>query len=158
MALSGSGDVRHVGDADQLTWSSTVARMTIDAMTRRRMPGAVLTAVILLGCFGSVGGVILLAMGAVGLLSAGAFYGDAALPLMLVGALVLTMTVLGATGLVKGNRGAQIVAVSLGAMLFLAGVFGLSANLVGGVFVMAGGGALVLLVLAPVSSREWFSN
>lgn len=157
MALSGSGGVRLAGDGVQLTCSSTVQRMTID-VTARRMPGAVLAAVILLGFFGGIGGLVALAMGAVGLLSDGALYGDASLPFALIGALVLAMTVLGAIGLAKGNRGAQIVAVVLGAILVLGSLAGLRTNPAGSLIGLAAGGALVLLVLAPVSSRDWFSR
>jgi hypothetical protein len=141
-----------------LTWMCTVLRMmTIDAPPRR-MPGAVLTAVILLVFFGGIGGLVPLALGAVGLLSEGALYGDAALPFALLGVLILAMTVLGAIGLAKGNRGAQIVAVSLGAILLLAGLAGMRTNPAGALVGLAAGGALVLLVVAPVSSRDWFSR
>lgn len=128
--------------------------MTFDARaTTRRMPAAVLTAAILLGFFGGVAGLVLTVLGALQM-------GDAptAMPFTFLGVLFLVLAVTSVIGLAKGNRGAQLVAMGLGAIWFLVGLLTISDNPVGSVLGVIVGAAVALLVVVPVSSREWFAR
>lgn len=115
-----------------------------------------MTAAILLGVFGCLIGASLLL---VGLLTFGEL--PTAAPFAFLGAVFLAVTIPAVIGLAKGYRGAQLVAIILGGIWCLgsmASVVREPSTAAAGLLGVAVGAAIALLVVAPVSAREWFSR
>ncbi len=126
--------------------------MSVD-MRARRMPGPVMTAAILLGGFGGLAGLGLAALGALQMEMA-----STAPVLVAMGLLLAMFSGFAVWGLTRGDRGSQIVAMIVGALMAFGGLAGVSQGQLISVLWFAVGVAIVLLVLAPVSSREWFAH
>lgn len=133
----------------------TVAAMSVDMGSgqRRRVPGPVLAAAILLGVFGGLFGLALLLLG---LLQIGIT--GAAPAMMVLGLLIATAVTLAIIGLARGNRGAQIATTVIGGLGFLGSLYTLSQGQAISILWLACGAAIVLLAVVPVSSRDWFSR
>lgn len=127
--------------------------MTSSSTAKPRMLGTVLAAAILLGMFGGIAGLGLAALGALQMDMT-----SAAPALLAMGLLLAAFAGFAVWGLVRGDRGSQIVAAIIGALMIFGGLVGISqAQLVGGLWLTVGL-AIILLVIAPVSSRKWFAR
>lgn len=117
------------------------------------MPGTVLTAAILLGMFGGGAGLGLAALGALQIDMT-----SAAPALLAMGLLLAAFSGFAVWGLVRGDRGSQIVSTIVGALMVFGSMFTVANGAVIGLLWIAIGLAIILLVLAPVASREWFAR
>lgn len=123
------------------------AGMTPDVQptTVRRMPGPVLAAAILLAGLGGI----------TGLASAASGISDGKPVPAGMGAALLCAAAFGTYGITRRWRGAQIFAVVLGAGSTLGGFTGSTPGAAGQ---LVAGIALIVLVVIPVTSREWFTR
>jgi hypothetical protein len=117
------------------------------------MPGAVLAAAILLMLFAGVAG---LALAVLGGLQMGD--NDFGLGVVLVGLLMIAFTGTAVWAMTRGDRGGQVVAVIFGAFMGVGGLVGLGQGQAIGALWLCVGVAVVVLVVAPVSSRGWFAG
>lgn len=121
--------------------------------TKPHMPGTVLAAAILLGMFGGGAGLGLAAYGAL-LMDAT----SAAPALLAMGLLLAVFSAFAVWGLVRGDRGSQIVATIVGGLMVFGSMVTLANGAAIGALWILVGLAIILLVLAPLSSRAWFAR
>lgn len=112
-----------------------------------------MAAAILLGVFGGLAGLGLAALGALQIDAV-----DAAPALLAMGLLLTAFSGFAVWGLTRGDRGSQIVATIVGALMFFGGLAGMSQGQLISVLWLAVGASIALLVLVPVSSRDWFAT
>lgn len=116
------------------------------------MPAPVLTAAILLLIAGILFGLALAVLGALQLGD-----NDGAFGIMAIGLLVIGFIAADVYALAKGDRTGQIVAVVFGCLMLIGGILGLGQGQLISLLWLGFGGAIIMLVVVPVSSRDWFA-
>jgi hypothetical protein len=127
----------------------TVLAMTPD-VSRRRMPGTVMTAAILLGLLGGIFGLAMLMLGLV--------RESDGVPFIAAGLLVVVVTAVAVIGMAKASIAGQIITIGFGGLMVAGGLYMLGQGTIAALLWLAVGATSVVLVLAPISSRDWFSG